>query len=75
MTSEDKQHFYLPIDHDNKGTFSFDELPPGNYTLELKDQRDILFSREVTLEPGGSFTLPLVVDTKKRKAKVRESGQ
>ncbi len=75
LTSEDNQYFSMPLEREDNGTFSFNELPAGNYTLELKDQRDALFSQEVTLKPGDSINLPLIVDSKTRKVKVRESAQ
>ena len=53
--------FYMEGDPDQNGTFSFNQLPAGEYTLEMLDERRVLRKETITVEAGQTRELAFAV--------------
>ena len=58
--------YSVGIEPSDKGRFRFDQLPAGEYTLSIRDERNELYSEKLSLQTGA--TKELAVDVSPSKA-------
>jgi hypothetical protein len=63
LTSADGDSYTAVVDGKNGGAFRFDQLPAGDYTLTVQDERKQLHQQVVKVKAGETREVPVELAT------------